>query len=185
MQKYLSKPTIVLIIYSVVGVGALTLLTQSKAISRVEGANGITFTSPVYLSVGYGVLALVSSFVVPWLIRNDPDIPGVPAIGRYLLLAMIGLWGITIVTVCTSLRIGKQDFQYFNPIDAAFGNRHQYNYAQMQSISVVHREKKSEVIIHLKGQQDTAEFRLDAIVTAGLAELKTQAEAQGVVVTGF
>lgn len=185
MQKYLSKSTIVLIVYGVVVFGGLTLLTQSKAISRVESANGITFTNPVYMSVGYGVLALLSAVVVPWLIRNDPDIPGIPAIGRYLLLVMIGLCGIAIVTVCTSLRVGKQDFQYFNPIDAAFGDRHQYNYAQIQTISVVHREKKSEVIVHLKGQQNTQEIRVDAIVTAGLTELKTHAEAQGVVVTGF
>ncbi|MDB5336881.1 MAG: hypothetical protein JWN70_2500 [Planctomycetaceae bacterium] len=180
MQKYLMHPQVVFTVYLLVVIAAMTGLLSLSEVSIVTTANEVIYTFPLYVTLGYGALGLLSTVVVPWLIRNDPQIPHFPMIGRYLLLLLLASWGMTLLKAGSSFRVGQQSFQHHDPISAVLSLKHQYNYAQLQTISLVHSNKSSNLVMRIKGQPEPESFRTDGLVLAGLAELKKQATAQGV-----
>ena len=149
-----------------------------------EAANEIVVRPPLIIGVIYVILACYAAFEYVKHLRTEETVV-IPAIERYLVLAIIALAFAAAHYCGAVVSIDEQKFVAYEPVFALLGDS-TYEFADLQQIELGRDTKGEEaLLVTRKGKAKRGSIRCDALVKQILPKLSAAAKAKGVNVIGF
>ena len=149
-----------------------------------EVANEIVVRPPLIIGVIYVLLACYAAFEYIKHLRTEEPVV-IPAIERYLVLAIIALVFAAAHYCGAVVSVNEQKFVAYEPVLALLGNT-SHEFADLQQIELGQDTKgKEALLVTRKGQARRESIRCDALVKQVLPKLSAAAKAKGVNVVGF